>query len=156
MHTKPFSERLRDVLADAIVMRPDDIAAEAHGNQSSFSLSRAEAAGISVAEVEAFAVEVANGRRAWLAARGADPMILYWWHDSQAGQLRCSLVSVSHRRLPFGCRTMQVPHFSDIAADWLGSQHLDGIPLDELDLSVSSEAVDPTPSLLPFWSTRLP
>jgi len=54
MHAKPFSEWLPDVLADAIVKGPDVIASDAHGSQWSFSLSRAEAAGISVAEVEAF------------------------------------------------------------------------------------------------------
>jgi hypothetical protein len=98
MTANPFPEWLADAAADAVIVDPGDIAAEAQGNQWSFSLSADMAAVVTVADVETFSTGVADARRAWLAARGAGPMVLYWWHDRQAGQLRFSLAWISQTR----------------------------------------------------------
>ena len=76
MPANPFPEWLPEVAADAVIVDPGDIAAEARGNQWSFSLTAEEAAVVTVADVEAFATGVADARRAWLAARGGGPMVL--------------------------------------------------------------------------------
>src|SRR6476659_4930425 len=76
MAANPFLVWLAEVAADAVVVRPEDIEAEACGNQSSFSLSPEQPAIVSVADVEEFATGVADGRRAWLSARPAGPMVL--------------------------------------------------------------------------------
>jgi hypothetical protein len=150
----PFPEWLAEVSMDAVVVWPDDIGAEARGNSWSFSLTPEQAAAVSPADVEAFAAGVADARRSWLSARGAGPMVLYWWHDAQAGQLRFSLVSASHGQLPFGCEVAPAASLAEVAADWLGSPHLHGVPRGELrPLGPSGE---PPKLVLPVWSQVLP
>lgn len=127
MTANPFPEWLAEVATDAVVVRPDDIGAEARCNLWTFSLSPEQAAAVSVADVEQFAAGVAEARRAWLEARGAGPMLLYWWQDSQAGQLRFSLVSAVHGRLPFDCEVVPAVSFRSVATDWLSSPLLHGI-----------------------------
>ena len=120
MATNPFPEWLAEVAADSVVVRPDDVDVEGCRNLWSFSLSPEQAAGVTVDDVCEFAAGVAAGRRAWLTASGAGPLTMYWWHDVQAGQLRFSLVSASHGRLPFGCAVTAAPCLVVVAADWLG------------------------------------
>jgi hypothetical protein len=155
----PFTDWLPDVVADSVVVDPIDIVAEANGNQWSFSITSEIAAAASVADVEAFAAAVADARSAWLLARGAGPMVLYWWHDKQAGQLRFSLVSAVHGRLPFGSRVIPAASFRLIAEEWLKSPYLDGIPWAELrPLAAGEEEQDaePAPPSLRVWSSQLP
>ena len=159
MTANPFPEWILEVAADAVVVDPGNIAAEAHGNQRWFSISAEMAAIVSIAELETFAAGVADARKAWLLARGgASPMVLYWWHDRQAGQLRFSLVSAAHGRLPFECCVVPAPSFRAIAEDWLKSPYLDGIPWAELRPLIPGEDVKETrPSSvnLQVWSRRL-
>lgn len=157
MTANPFPQWLPEVAADAVRIDPADISAEAHGNQWWFSLTPEQAAAVSIADVEAFAAGVADARRAWLSARGAEPMVLYWWHDVQAGQLRFSLVSAAHGLLPFGAHVIPAVDFREIAAAWLGSPYLHGIPWTALrPPAPGEEAVEPSPPDLPVWSLRLP
>ena len=51
MTANPFPEWLAEVAADAVIVDPGDIAAEARGNLWSFSLSAEEAAVVTVADV---------------------------------------------------------------------------------------------------------
>jgi hypothetical protein len=150
-------EWLTHVAADAVVVRPDDIDAEARGNLRSFALSPEEASAVSAADVEAFAAGVADARGAWLSARGAGPMVLYWWHDAQAGELRFGLVSAAHGRLPFDCEVVPAESLAAVAADWLGSPFLHGVPLAELRVLAPEESPpEPPPLVLPVWSVALP
>jgi hypothetical protein len=148
---------LPDVAADAVVVDPDNIAAEAHGNQWSFSITLEEAAAVSIADVEAFAAAVAEARSAWLSARGAGPMVLYWWHDEQAGQLRFSLVSAAHGRLPFECHVIPAASVRVIAQAWLTSPYREGIPWSATRrVAAGEEDTEQPPLNLPVWSLRLP
>ena len=156
MAANPFPEWLADVASDAVVVRPDDVDAEARGNLWSFALSPEQSAAVSAADVEAFAVGVAEGRRAWLSARDAGPMVLYWWHDAQAGQLRFSLVSAAHGRLPFGHEVVPAASLAAVASDWLGSPHLHGIAWGEVrPLAPDEVPAEPRPAALPVWSVVL-
>jgi hypothetical protein len=152
----PFPGWLAEIAADPIVICPDCIDAEAHGNLWSFALSPEQAAVVSVTDVEAFAAGVADGRRAWLMAHRSEQMVLYWWHDAQAGQLRFSLVSAAHNRLPFGCEVAPAASIKAVAADWLGSPALHGIPWDELTPLIPNAVVPELPALvLPVCSVAL-
>ena len=161
MAANPFHEWLTEVATDAVVVRPDDIGAECMGNLWRFSLSPEQAAAVTPADVANFASAVADGREAWLSARGAGPMVLYWWHDEQAGLLRFSLVSAVHGTLPFACEVIQASSLEEIAADWLGSQTLHGIPWNALHVVPWNSLRDPTPDeelpprVLPVWSVVL-
>jgi hypothetical protein len=123
----PFADWLPDVVRDPVVVRPDDIIAEARGNQWSFSLTPSQAASVTIPEVLAFAAEVSRGRTEWLRRHSSAPVVLYWWHDSQAGQLRFSLVSASHGRLPFGCPLSPAPELATIVSAWLAAPISGGV-----------------------------
>lgn len=153
----PFPEWLAEVAADTVVVHPDNITAEARGNLWSFTLAPEQAAAVSVADVETFAAGVAESRRSWLAARGFGTMVLYWWHDVQAGQLRFSLVSATHSRLPFECEVVPAESLSAVASAWLGSTALHGISWSELQALPPTEvSSEPHPHVLSVWSVVLP
>ena len=62
----PFPEWLAEVAADAVVVRPDDVTAEARGNLWTFGLSAEQRAVVTSAEVEEFVRAVAAARGRWL------------------------------------------------------------------------------------------
>lgn len=126
-----LAEWLPDVVNDPVVVQPDDLNSEARRNLWSFSLSREMAATITVAHVERFSEKIIEARRKWLTVKGAEAMWIYWWHDEMVGQLRFSLVSTTHGRLPFGSRVIATPRLSEIIAAWLNSRCLEGIPWEE-------------------------
>ncbi|MEX1094860.1 MAG: hypothetical protein WED34_02365 [Planctomycetales bacterium] len=153
----PFPVWLAELAAEAVVVQPDDVTAEARGNLWSFSLSPRQASVVFPADVETFAESVAEARRAWLSAHAAGPMILYWWHDEQSAQLQFSLVSASHGWLPFGCEIVPAASFREVASGWLGSPYLHGIPSHEFRPSRSTDAVpDPPVTVLRVWSLQMP
>jgi hypothetical protein len=120
MAANPFPEWLAEVAADAVVVRPDDVTAEARGNLWTFGLSAEQQAVVTTAQVEGFVRLVAAARGRWLADRGVGPMRFYCWHDAQARQLRFSLVSAGSG-LPFGCPVEQVAVLGAVVRDFLES-----------------------------------
>lgn len=153
MALNPFIEWLEEVAADPVVIRPDSIEAEAHGNLWSFALSPEQRAVVSVAEVARFASEVATARSAWLRSRNASPMTLHWWHDAPAGQLRFSLVSAAHKRLPFDCGTVAAPFLEAVIEKWLNSPSLHAIPFSELQPDSPEQQETPGVPLLVWWQS---
>src|SRR5262245_19091695 len=99
----PIAVWLRDVVDDEVVIDPDAINVEAIRNLRCFSLEAEQTTRDSPGEVAAFLRAVVAARNDWLNARkiGTEQMRLYCWFDEQAGQLRLSMVSATHGRLPF-------------------------------------------------------
>lgn len=131
MPTNPFIEWLRNVVADEVVISRTDIDAEAIGNMWSFSITQEQAACISCADVESFIEAVVAQRSRHLSSRKSPPMLFYCWHDEMAAQLRFSLVSEVHDRLPFRCK-IEKACLRTIAASFLRSPCREGIPFSEL------------------------
>jgi hypothetical protein len=153
----PLPGWLAEVTTDAVVVCPDDLDAEACGNMWSFSFLPEQAAAVSEAKVVEFLQAIAAARGRSLAAQGTGPMLLYCWNDQQAGQLRLSLVSASHGRLPFGCEVVPVEDLGAVVRSFLGSPHLGGIPWSELrPLTTNEVASKPFPHVLPVWIARVP
>lgn len=100
---------LQQASGEAIVVDGEDIGHEAHANLWAFSPSAEQSAGIDVASVARFVEAVADDRQATLRAQAAPAMTFYCWHDGQARQLRFSLVSSAHGRLPFRVPIRQTP-----------------------------------------------
>jgi hypothetical protein len=117
----PFPGWLAEVAADAVVIRPGDIAAEARGNLWTFGLDDDQRATITPATVEEFVRAVVAARSRRLAERGAGPMWFYCWYDGQAGQLRFSLVSAGHAALPFACPVEPNADLAEVVRDFLGA-----------------------------------
>ncbi|UQV43996.1 hypothetical protein KIV45_19135 [Janthinobacterium lividum] len=83
---------------DAVEIDPDNINHEAMTNMWSFSPTDEETPQIHAADIVEFIGHVIAARSS--ALKGED-MLFYCWHDAQCRQLRFSLVSRSHGRLPF-------------------------------------------------------
>ncbi len=155
MAADPFLDWLPEVADDEVLIAPDDIVAEARGNQWSFAVTSQQAAALGTAQVASFVHAVAAARGRWLAVRNAVPMLFYCWHDELAAQLRFSLVSTRHGRLPFGCEVEQAASLDSVVSSFLGSPYHDGIRLieaSESDPASEGEADRP----LPVWVARLP
>ncbi|WP_312586759.1 hypothetical protein [Comamonas terrigena] len=86
---------------DAIVVDLDDIHHEALANMWSFSPDDDAASDLRPEDVAHFVGQVLEARRRRLVAEGYAAMLFYCWHDAQTRQLRFSLVSAAHGRLPF-------------------------------------------------------
>lgn len=104
---------------DETLIDLDDINHEANSNLWHFSPTEAEQVDITAAGLCELIHAVLDARRAQL---GGCAMRFYCWHDSQARQLRFSLVSQAHGRLPFRCEIRETDDPGEIAtrvhADW--------------------------------------
>ncbi|WP_414496432.1 hypothetical protein [Stenotrophomonas maltophilia] len=87
---------------DALVMDLEYINTEARGNLCTFS-PPAEVT-LDVEQVVAFIDRVAAHRSAQVAGHA---MTFYCWHDMKVRQLRLSLVSSVHGKLPFACHHVE-------------------------------------------------
>lgn len=86
-------------------------------------------------------------------------MTFYCWHDEQASQLRFSLVSASHGRLPFHTDIEVCKDLDYVAARFLTSSDHDGLPMSEFEpqLKAGNQEVEAmAPASLQVWTKRLP
>ena len=120
---------------DAVAIDSSDINQEAMTNMWRFSPTDEELPEIHAADIIAFISQVIAARR---NALGTDDMLFYCWHDAQCGQLRFSLVSRSHGRLPFRCAVRETHDLalivhSVVNEDWHGDGDGDAAPHDTLE-----------------------
>ena len=120
IHSTVINSWLAMAKDDAVEIDPTDINHEAMTNMWSFSPTDEETPYIEAADIVAFIGQVIAARSSALAG---EEMLLYCWHDAQCRQLRFSLVSRSHGRLPFGCELRETQDLSLIAervvnGDW--------------------------------------
>jgi hypothetical protein len=95
-------KEIRGIAGETLVLSPPDRAAE-QANTLWFGAPPHERLALTPDEVVAAFEEAAEELRAKVAAAGHDgPATFYVWHDGAAGQLRCSIGSVTHKELPFG------------------------------------------------------
>jgi len=136
---------------DAVEIDPDDINHEARTNMWSFSPTDEEMPQIHAADIVAFIGEVIAARRN--ALKGED-MLFYCWHDAQCRQLRFSLVSRSHGRLPFRCTLRETQDLALIAervvnGDWRNENYMQAP-------SEDGDAQEPAPFVLPVFAVAVP
>ncbi|EZP41036.1 hypothetical protein [Janthinobacterium lividum] len=126
MKCKTFNAWLEMAQDDEVLIDPDDINHEAINNMWSFSPTDEETPQIHAADIVEFIGEVIAARRS--AVKGED-MLFYCWHDAQCRQLRFSLVSRSHGRLPFRCELHETQDLALIAdrvvnGDWRNEHYM--------------------------------
>lgn len=136
---------------DAVEIDPDDINHEARTNMWSFSPTDAETPLIHAADIVEFIGQVIAARRS--ALEGED-MLFYCWHDAQCRQLRFSLVSRSHGRLPFRCALRETQDLSLIAervvnGDWRNEDCMQA-------RSEDGDAQEQVPFILPVFVAPVP
>ncbi|AYM76477.1 hypothetical protein D9M09_12245 [Janthinobacterium agaricidamnosum] len=146
-----FSNWLTMAKDDPVEIDPDDINHEARANMWSFSPTDEETPQIHAADIVAFIGEVIAARRSALAG---EDMLFYCWHDAQCRQLRFSLVSRSHGRLPFRCELRETQDMALIAervvnGDWRNEDFMQA-PSEEGD------AQEQVPFVLPVFVVAVP
>lgn len=145
---------LNDVVSDEIVIDRDDINKEGNSNLWGFSFSDEEIRmqGLTLQEAKDFIQEVVRARKARRAALRlpAGSLIFYCWVDFLLGQLRFSLVSASHGRLPFGARLQAVDDAEVILESWLKIYLLPAIPPED---DFEEEEAEDEEWTVEVWST---
>lgn len=126
MNCKTVNAWLAMAQDDEVLVDPDDINHEAMTNMWSFSPTDEETPYIEAADIVEFIGQVIAARSSALAG---EAMLLYCWHDAQCRQLRFSLVSRSHGRLPFRCALRETQDLSLIAervvnGDWRNENYM--------------------------------
>lgn len=97
-----------------ITIDGDDIDHEAHDNLWGFSPADDQLARIDRHSVARFINEIIRYRQDSLRSVASGKLLFYCWHDAMARQLRFSLVSISHGRLPFGCKLKKTSDVLDV------------------------------------------
>jgi len=143
-----------------------DLLREARGNLRVFSTSQAEAATLQLQDVIQALHNVATTREQQLLEQHGNthPMVFYCWVDEQAGQLRFSLVSAFHQKLPFSCTVKIVEQLADVVSAFLHSPYLNGISMSEFGETLAAGQQAPLAAdmaeaanfVLDVWTTRLP
>lgn len=138
---------------DEIVIDVEDINHEAHSNMWSFSPNEEDAHHFTPEDLTDFVSQVLEARREKL--QGAAPMLFYCWHDAQVRQLRFSLVSAAHGRLPFGCALDETAELQAIAqqivhSDWQ-NDNWGQAPTDDAE----DDAVPKSVYVLPIFVAQL-
>ncbi|OEZ72924.1 hypothetical protein JAB5_09830 [Janthinobacterium sp. HH103] len=146
-----FSNWLAMAKDDPVEIDPDDINHEARTNMWSFSPTDEETPQIHAADIVAFIGKVIAARRSALAG---EDMLFYCWHDAQCRQLRFSLVSRSHGRLPFRCELRETQDLALIAervvnGDWRNEDFMQAP-------SEDGDAQEPAPFVLPVFVAPVP
>lgn len=136
---------------DPVVIDPDDINHEAMSNMWRFSPTDEETPQIGAADIVEFIGQVIAARSSALAG---EAMLFYCWHDAQCRQLRFSLVSRSHGRLPFRREVRATQDLSLIAervvnGDWRNAHFMQ-------DPSEDADGQEAAPFILPVFVVPVP
>ena len=163
--TNPFAGWLEEVASDPLTVDKSEegLLFECRENLWTFSVSQRQAEVITVEDVLNFLSGVMQARERQLKARPGpiNPMVFYCWFDEQASQLRFSLVSTAHKRLPFGATVEETNNFAQIVKLFLSNRYHNGIPLEEFKV-VEVEKLDklnlpePPPYVLLVATKTLP
>lgn len=151
MHSTVVNNWFSMAKDDAVEIDPDDINHEAMTNMWSFSPTDEETPQIHAADIVAFIRELIAARSSALVG---EEMLFYCWHDAQCRQLRFSLVSRSHGRLPFRCEVRETQDLSLIAdrvvnGDWRNEDFMQA-PSEEGDEQ------EQAPFILPVFVAPVP
>ena len=151
MHSTVVSRWFAMAKDDVVEIDPDDINHEATTNMWSFSPTDEETPQIHAAEIVEFISQVIAARSSALIG---EDMLFYCWHDAQCRQLRYSLVSRSHGRLPFRCALRETQDLALIAdrvvnGDWRNENYLQDAP-------EQGDKQEPAPFILPVFVVAVP
>ena len=161
--TNPFPEWLEEVANDPLTVEisQEGLLSECRKNLLTFSISQSQSKITTVEDVLNFLSGIMQARERQIKARPGpiSPMVFYCWFDEQASQLRFSLVSASHKQLPFWAIVKETDDFAEIANRFLNSRYHDGIPLSEFMTQEEAEKrslLEPPPYVLLVATKTLP
>ncbi|MDQ4624645.1 hypothetical protein [Janthinobacterium lividum] len=151
MHSTVVNNWFSMAKDDAVEITPTDINHEAMTNMWSFSPTDEETPQIHAADIVALIRELIAARSSALVG---EEMLFYCWHDAQCRQLRFSLVSRSHGRLPFRREVRETQDLSLIAdrvvnGDWRNEDFMQ-------DPSEEGDEQEQAPFILPVFVAPVP
>lgn len=148
IHSTVINGWLAMARGDAVAIDPADIHHEATSNMWRFSPTDAETPEITAADMTEFIGQLIAARR---QALDGEDMLFYCWHDAQCRQLRFSLVSRAHGRLPFRCALRETQDLALIVDDVVhGDWH------NRRYVQAPSEEQEPAPFILPVFVMPVP
>lgn len=126
------SPQLVSIVNDELIIAPNDLSEEISANTWLISADIFKEFKLSIATIVQFFVAVKDNRIQQIKKYSeSHQMILYFWFDTQARQLRFSLTSGCNTELPFGAPT-KIVALKEIVQSCLTSTP---ISIDELEIS---------------------
>lgn len=114
---------IAEVADEALVLEPADRRRERETNTWWLGVDDEERRALSVSEVVAAFEGVVAALRVRIRALGfTGAATFYVWHDEQAGQLRCSVGSVTRRELPFAAAHLPTAELEPIVEGFLAGE----------------------------------
>ena len=136
-----FFERSKPLETSEIFLTnsTDEIDLEIEQNTVQLSVTMNTAKQLSAIDLVAFLNRIKSNRLTQLRESGFDINLIYYlWFDELAGQLRFNFLNSNHVKLPFAGEIVFVNNEQEIINDFLNSNHLEGIPWNELEFSESA------------------
>ena len=149
-----------DIIEDEIFIgqTEGDLNQEIRTNMWSISMSREQRTNTSLDQLLAFFRDVMANRREQIRHSQANHgMWFYIWHDQQASQLRFSLISNFHTKLPFEAEVISA-NLETILEEFLNSlNHIPLSPFDVYDYDPEKQRAeqDTPPFVLPVFMIQL-
>ncbi len=138
-----FFDNINDIISDRIYLTEniDELNKEIENNHWSISIDSGTAKLIDINDLRLFLREVVTNRIEQLKMSNKNiDLLFYLWCDEQAGSLNFNFINSKHSRLPFGADLEFVDTLDLILKDFLDSDYLDGIPINELsDENIKTE-----------------
>ncbi|GAB7102244.1 hypothetical protein JCM4814A_05580 [Streptomyces phaeofaciens JCM 4814] len=120
---------IAEVAEETLVLEPADRRLEREANTWLLGVDDEERRSLSVAEVVSAFEGAAAALRVRIRALGFTGVATFYvWHDEQAGQLRCSVGSVSPRELPFGAAYVPSRELAPIVQGFLADAGPEELP----------------------------
>lgn len=149
-----------DIIQDTVFIgqSAEDLNQEIETNTWLISMSNIERASTAPETLMRFFEAVMDNRRAQIRhAQASHGMWFYVWHDQQAAQLRFSLISDVHQRLPFGGETI-FAELASLVEEFLRSPAAMPWPaFDTFDISLNeySPEYNVPPYVMPVFCVQL-
>jgi hypothetical protein len=146
MDKEEFFQDLEEIVVDPMFIgdSEDAIDQEIANNTWSISVSNELVTQLSVKDFIVFFGEVISNRRKQINFCNKD-MLFYVWFDWQAAQLRFSLISDYHSKLPFSCEIETIVNLEPIIEEFLSFSYHDGLPTEEICEEDKSEEENNNP-----------
>ena len=121
---------IAEVAEETLVLEPADRRLEREANTWLLGVDDEERRSLSVSEVVSAFEGAAAALRVRIRALGFTGVATFYvWHDEQAGQLRCSVGSVSPQELPFGAAYVPSRELAPIVQGFLADEGPEELPL---------------------------
>ena len=160
MTKEEFFENLDEIKSDRIYLTDnlEELNLEIENNHWSIGIDSVTAKQVNTNDLEGFLKEMVQNRTRQLNESDKEiGLLFYAWFDEQSGNLNFNFINSGHKSLPFAAEIMFVDSIETILNDFLNSEYLDGIPMNELeDVSGNSDDNEEREFKLKVYKEKIP